>query len=677
MANRLGSQTSPYLLQHADNPVDWMPWDDEALARAKAEQKPILLSIGYSACHWCHVMAHESFEDPVTAAVMNEHYVNVKVDREERPDLDKVYQLADPLLTRQSGGWPLTMFLDPETLLPFYGGTYFPRTARLQLPGFSDLLLRVAEAWRERRDALKEQGERMTDVLESLTAPETEVPAPEPEELLEQAVEQLRGQYDVAEGGFGNAPKFPMPGTLERVLRHWSRGGERGDLDMVMITLTRMARGGIYDHLRGGFCRYATDRKWQIPHFEKMLYDNGQLLSVYADALSIGPDELFSAAVRETAQWLLEDMRHPAGGFYAALDADSDGEEGAYYIWRRDVIKRLLNDDEYLLIETLYGIDKPANFEGKWNLHRTDAWRSVVARLSLEPAQAADLLSSARAKLLTARRERTPPGLDDKLLTAWNALAVKGLVKAAVVLDEPAWLDAACRCVDFLRDACWVDGTLYATWKGSPGYRGYLDDYANLLDALLVLLSARWRAEDAEWALALADAAIERFEDSEHGGFFFAAEDADLIHRPKPTLDDALPPGNATLVQALVRLGHLFGRAEYLDVAYRALAWAAPKVQQYPAGHCQLLSAMEVAEGQLEQIVIRGPRTEAHRWLAATRRGLKPLRVAYAIPYGAEGVLPDYLPRLVSAEASRETVAYRCEGLTCGPPIRSLDELEG
>ncbi|MDH3644263.1 MAG: thioredoxin domain-containing protein, partial [Gammaproteobacteria bacterium] len=645
MTNRLSAQTSPYLLQHAGNPVDWQPWDDEALAQARRDQKPILLSVGYSACHWCHVMAHESFEDPATARVMNEHFINIKVDREERPDLDKVYQLAHQLLTQQGGGWPLTMFLDPDTLLPFFGGTYFPKTPRYQLPGFTDLLLRIADVFGSKREELTEQGDRVAEVLGRIATPDDESGLVEDAQLLAAGREQLGSQADSAEGGFGEAPKFPMPSTLARLLQHWAfsqqqsgpaaDGPDRGALEIVMTALTRMARGGIYDHLGGGFCRYATDRKWMIPHFEKMLYDNGQLLSLYADVLAIGPDDLFGAAVADTADWLLREMRHPGGGFFAALDADSEGEEGKFYLWRRDQVKKLLSDDEYLVIETLYGLDKPANFESRWNLHRFDAWRSVVERLSMTREDADALLASARAKLLTERDTRVRPGRDEKILTAWNGLAIKGLAKAGSRLGEPRWVDAAGQAADFLRENLMVDGTLFATWMGEPRHPAYLDDYANLIDGLLALLASGWRDADARFALELADAALEQFYDAENGGFYFTAHDHEtLIHRPKPTMDDALPPGNGVMVQVLSTLGHLFAEQRYLDAAHATLAWARPAMAQYPAGHCSLLSGLQMEMEPPQLVIIRGPEgADTDTWRQVLDQGYTPWRTAFIIPY--------------------------------------------
>ncbi|MFW6093049.1 MAG: thioredoxin domain-containing protein [Pseudomonadota bacterium] len=691
MSNRLAFETSPYLLQHADNPVEWHPWDDDALRLARKLDKPIVLSIGYSACHWCHVMAHESFEDPAVAEVMNDHFVNIKVDREERPDLDRVYQLAHQLLTQQPGGWPLTMFLDPHTLVPFFGGTYFPRTARYRLPGFRDLLLRVSEVFRTRRDDLATQGTKIAEVLGALNAPTAAADAAadadagadareEDTALLRRARETLASQYDSADGGFGTAPKFPMPAAVERLLRTWAFSRETGRadreaLDMVLTTLTGMARGGIHDHLGGGFCRYSTDARWMIPHFEKMLYDNGQLLALYSDALGVGHDTLFAGVVSDTAAWLLREMRHPDGGFYAALDADSEGEEGKYYLWHRNEVKQALTDAEYLVVETLYGLDKPANFEGRWNLHRHDAWRSVVSRLSLEPDQAEALLDSARRKLLAEREQRVRPATDDKILTAWNALAIKGLTKAAIRLDRPEWLAAAQQCADFLRGSVLVAGTLHATWqRGRARHPGYLDDYACLLDALLELLSAEWRAADAALAVTLADRLLEQFEDAQAGGFFFTAHDHEtLIYRPKPTQDDALPAGNAMAARALWGLGQLMGEQRYLDAAERTLAWARDLMAQAPAAHCGLLTALETTLAPPEQIIVRGPADTLGPWLARARRGFHPWRRVYGIAHGQGGVLPPYLP---DEGAAGRTVAYRCEGFSCSLPMESLAELD-
>jgi hypothetical protein len=468
---------------------------------------------------------------------------------------------------------------------------------------------------------------------------------------------------------------------VERLLLGWAmsrRTGEtdRAALEMVMHTLTRMARGGIFDHLGGGFCRYATDRKWIVPHFEKMLSDNGLLLALYADAFAVSGDELFRDTLSGTAGWLLRDMRHPSGAFHAAVSADSEGHEGRYYLWRREEARRLLTEDEYLIVETLYGLDKPTNFEGRWILHRRDAWRAVVERLSLDRAEADRLLASARAKLLTARQRRVPPDVDCKILAAWNGLAIKGLARAAEVLEEPGWLAAARAAADFLRTTLWRNGVLHASWTdGRLGPPGFLDDHVNVLDGLLALLRAGWRDADARFAIELADALRTHFEDREHGGFFFTRHDGEaLIYRPKPTLDDALPAGNGVAARVLSELGHLFGREDYLESAHRTLAWARGLMEQYPAGHCSLLAALELPLADPEHVILRGPEGGLGEWMAPTGRGYHPWRHIYAIPYGPYRTLPRHLPKLVSAHLQQSTVAYWCRGVACEAPITSLEE---
>lgn len=682
MQNRLAKESSPYLKQHADNPVHWQPWDDTAIDEARLQDKPILLSIGYSACHWCHVMAHESFADEATADVMNTEFVNIKVDREERPDLDKIYQSALQVLTQQGGGWPLTVFLDPQTLVPFYGGTYFPKTPRHQLPAFTDLLLRLKDVFNTQRTELTEQGQKVTQTLAQMVSPLME-PTVEDMALLAEARDILEQQYDQADGGFGSAPKFPMPAALERILRHWAQtrrsgGTDKQALDIVMTSLTQMARGGIYDHLGGGFCRYATDRKWMIPHFEKMLYDNGQLLSLYSFALKLGPDALFSQAIADTVGWLKREMRHPEGGFYAALDADSDGEEGLYYLWRREQVKKLLSEDEYLVVETLYGLDKPANFGSNWNLHRFDSWRSVISRLSLTPETANALLTHAKQKMLEARETRKRPDTDYKILTGWNALTIRGLAHAGTQEQRNDWIDLAQQATDFLRQHCWDGEHLYATWAlGEAKHFGYLDDYAYLLDALLVLLGARWRESDIQFAQALAETLLKQFYDVDNGGFYFTAHDHEsLIYRPKPTMDDATPPGNGLAASALLRLGYLMGETRYLDAGQNTLRWARAVMERLPAGHCTLLHAIEETVYPPDMVILRGPSDAMTDWATQLSSNFTPWRHVYCIPYAGSQTVPTYLPRLVSTEQQAQVTAFVCSGTQCSLPMTALEDLK-
>ncbi|MDX1514882.1 MAG: thioredoxin domain-containing protein, partial [Gammaproteobacteria bacterium] len=479
--NALAGETSPYLLQHADNPVQWYPWSEEALNKAREENKPILLSVGYSACHWCHVMAHESFEDEETARIMNEHFVNIKVDREERPDLDKIYQTAHQLLTQRAGGWPLTMFLTADDHKPFYGGTYFPREERYGMPSFKDVLRWVARIHEEKPDDIRQQNESLVRAMQS-----TE-PAPDSEseigrEPLEEAYRALTSSFDDRFGGFGGAPKFPHPTNLERLLRHFASTSVAGNaeiraLQMAGNSLVRMAQGGIYDHLGGGFCRYSVDQFWMIPHFEKMLYDNGPLLTLYAEAHQLTGEEMFATVARETADWVIREMQSPEGGYYSTLDADSEGEEGKFYVWTPDEVRALLDEDEFKAFAARYGLDGEPNFEGKfWHLHTFKDWKQVAEAAGVDAARARALVDSAKPKLFEVRSKRVWPGRDEKILTAWNGLMIRGMATAARVLPEPRYLESAERSLAFIRANLWRDGRLLATCKdGRARHPAYLD----------------------------------------------------------------------------------------------------------------------------------------------------------------------------------------------------------
>ena len=679
MPNRLASETSPYLLQHADNPVDWYPWGDEAFALAREQNKPVLLSVGYSACHWCHVMAHESFEDEATAKVMNELFVNIKVDREERPDVDKIYQTAQQLLTQRTGGWPLTMFIDPEDRRPFFGGTYFPNEARYGMPAFSELLRSVATYFREQRDEVRRQGAKLTEVLGRLEPPaagdETAITS-EPFAKLRNA---LGRSFDQEYGGFGSAPKFPHPTTIDRLLRQWrdSASGDDPDLDalyMATLTLTRMADGGLFDHVGGGFCRYSVDRYWQIPHFEKMLYDNGPLLALYAQASLATGDERFAAVAHATAGWMLDDMQSPEGGFYATRDADSEGEEGLYYLWTPEQVRELLDEADYNVFASRFGLDEPANFEGRWHLTVHRPIEDVAADAGIAESDALAAIDRGRRALLAARAGRVPPGRDEKQLTAWNALAIRGLAIAGAALERDDLLDAAAGAVGFIRETLVADGRLLASYKdGEARFPAYLDDHAFLLDALLELLQARWSTEHLQFAITLADTLLEHFEDAEHGGFFFTANDhEELIHRPKPLADESVPSGNGIAAFALQRLGFLLGETRYLDAAERTLRAAWRAMDEYPHGHVTLLTALEEYIDHPEIIVIRGDADDVGRWRDAAAKLYAPRRLVFAIPRDEQSLPGALADRAAMAD---ETVAYRCLGTHCELPVTSWEAL--
>ena len=670
MTNRLAKETSPYLLQHADNPVDWYPWGDEAFEIAQQAGKPVLLSIGYSACHWCHVMAHESFEDHATAQVMNDLFVNVKVDREERPDLDKIYQTAHQLITQRPGGWPLTMFLDGETRRPFFGGTYFPDEPRHGMPAFTSLLEKVANHYAENRDDLRQQGERLVEVFAQLEPAPAGAEQPLTDKPLGAVRDVLAQSFDREYGGFGSAPKFPHPTTIDRLFRHWrnTAGDAEPDVEalyMAALTLARMAEGGLFDHVGGGFYRYSVDRYWQIPHFEKMLYDNGPLLAMYAQASIATGDALFADAANATADWLLADMQDANGGFYATRDADSEGEEGLYYLWDPDEVRELLGDD-FALFARRFGLDQAPNFEGRWHL-------TVREQVTDDEA---DAIADAKRLLLARRSQRVAPARDEKQLTSWNALAVRGLAIAGRALERPELVDAAAQAVDFLQSTLVEDDRLLASYKdGQAKFAAYLDDHAFLLDALLELLQARWDNAHLAFARQVADLLLEHFEDRGDGGFWFTADDHEqLIHRSKPLADEAVPSGNGIAALALQRLGFLLGETRYLDAAERTLRAAWRAMDEYPHGHVSLLAALEEYLDHPEIIVIRGAAEEAARWRDSASKVYAPRRLIFAIPNDETG-LPGALAE--RAPQAGETVAYRCVGTHCDLPVTTWEALAG
>jgi uncharacterized protein YyaL (SSP411 family) len=674
--NHLAAETSPYLLQHAHNPVDWYPWGPEALDKARRENRPILLSVGYSACHWCHVMAHESFEDAQTAAVMNALFVNIKVDREERPDIDRIYQHAHSLLTRRAGGWPLTVFLTPDDHVPFFAGTYFPDSPRHGMPAFSDLLQRVHDFLRENTAEIRDQNRRLLDALQQMNhvqggATLDSLPLDAARQLLEKS-------FDRSDGGFGQSPKFPHPTSLERLLRHWhaSRKNNQPDrraLHMVTFTLEKMAHGGMFDQLGGGFCRYSVDDQWMIPHFEKMLYDNGPLLALYAQAWAATGDALCERTCRATADWVMREMQAPQGGYYSSLDADSEGEEGRYYVWTPDAVHALLDAEEYRLVERRYGLDRPANFEGHWHLHVYRTLPQLAQEFAQDETALRQMLARAHAKLLPAREQRVRPGRDEKVLTSWNALMIRGMAIATRHLGERAWLESAQRALDFTRSTLWRDGRLLATFKdGRAHLHAYLDDYVYLIDALLELLQVRWRDTDLAFAIELAEVVLAHFSDPA-GGFFFTADDHEaLIQRTRPDHDEAMPSGNGIAAQVFGRLGHLLGEPRYLEAAERTLKSTWQGIQSMPHGHTSLLVALEESLFPFQTVIIRGNPAELAEWHAVASRPYAPARLTLAIPDDATG-LPG---QLAQRSARGHGVAYVCEGTRCGLPVTSLQALQ-
>jgi uncharacterized protein YyaL (SSP411 family) len=686
--NRLGRETSPYLQQHATNPVDWHPWGEEALALARSSGKPILLSIGYSACHWCHVMAHESFEDAATASLMNELYVNIKVDREERPDIDKIYQFAHQVLTQRGGGWPLTMFLTHDDQKPFFGGTYFPDKARYGMPAFTTLLQRVSEYYRDQRDELRAQNDTLMGVFGDLTPAPVDAAHVLDRAPLDGAREQLNATFDKRYGGFGDAPKFPHPGSIDRLMRHWhstavTQAPDLHALYMATLTLTRMGEGGLYDQLGGGFSRYSVDQFWMIPHFEKMLYDNGALLATYAEAALATGDDLFKRIARETGEWLLREMQDSSsdgmgGGFYSAYDADSEGHEGKFYVWTRTEVRAALTPLEWNVFSRRFGFDEEPNFEGAWHAHVFVSFEEIAKELQIEAAEVEKQIAGARAKLLAVRSQRVWPGLDDKILTSWNALAIRGLAIAARALDRADFGAAAERALAFLRTNLWTarpegGGRLLATSKdGVSHLNAYLDDYAYLANALLEMLQLRWSNEDVAWLREILDAMLDHFEDSRLGGFFFTSDDHEaLIHRSKGFSDDAIPAGNGIAARALIRAGYLLGETRWLVAGERTLRAAWLAMNRFPHGHMSLLEALAEYLDAPEIVIIREQAGDTQGWQRELGRLYAPHRLVFSIPANLDGLdaaIADKKP----GPASR---AYVCRGSTCSAPIETLGDL--
>jgi uncharacterized protein len=694
--NKLSTSTSPYLLQHAHNPVDWHLWGEEALARAKAENKPIFLSIGYAACHWCHVMAHESFEDETTAAFMNEHYINIKVDREERPDLDAIYMQATVAMTG-SGGWPMSVFLTPD-LKPFYAGTYFPPVPRYNMPSFKDVLAGIANTWQQQQDEATRVGEEVTSHLQQALSISVRSDSGFTQTHLDAAVKSLIDSYDWGYGGWGTAPKFPQPMTIEFILRRALKNSatenteriEKKDLENSVAdspelkasihALKAMARGGMYDVVGGGFSRYSTDNFWRVPHFEKMLYDNAQLARVYLHAWQITGDPSFKQVVTETLDFIAREMTHPDGGFYSSLDADSEGEEGKFYVWTLDEIRSTLNGDSDFF-EAAYGITAKGNWEGRTVLQRALDDASLAARFKLSSEAVPGKLADCHSKLLTARTERIRPGTDDKVLTSWNSLMLSMVAEAARVIEEPQlrnkYILLATRSAEFLLNTLRANGKLKHNWRdGKTSNEIFLEDYGALILGLLELYQTDFKNKWFASAKELADEMIELFSDPV-GGFFDTSKDGEiLLLRPKDMQDSATPSGNALACEALLKLAAFTDEGKYRDLAEKSLGLVVGMSVRYPTAFARWLSAADFALGQGKQVAVvsKANDKDASELIRVVQSQYRPNLIVATSSYPPSRDAPALLKDRPLKNG--KTTVYVCEGFVCKNPVTTVSELK-
>lgn len=605
--NRLATETSPYLLQHADQPVDWYPWGEEALELAKSQNKPIFLSVGYSACHWCHVMAHESFDEPKIAKMMNEFFINIKVDREERPDIDQIYMNAVQLITRH-GGWPMSVFLTPDGQ-PFYGGTYWPPTRKMNMPGFVDVIQQINQVWKEKESEVYEDAGQLTNALKEMAvraSDEDVLEAELNESLQKAAMTNMIPHADREHGGFGRAPKFPQPIGLRHLLRSWKRFGNEDALDIVTETLDAMMMGGIYDHLAGGFARYSTDREWLAPHFEKMLYDNALLVPTYLEAYQITQNENYKRVCEETLDFFIQQMRHPEGGFYSTLDADSEGEEGKFYVWSKTEIESLLPKEDAELFCSVYDFRAGGNWEGKTILNLPKSVESAAKKQGLEESELRVQLEKMKTQLLEVREKRIPPGRDEKILTSWNGLMLTALAKAGTVLESEQYQQAACQAADFLLNNLTTDNSrLFHSYKdGQARFNGYLDDYACMIDGLIDVYEMSFEQKYLDSAIQLCESMLEWFADKGQGGFFYTSSDHEqLIVRNKEVHDNATPSGTNVAATVLLKLGRMCGKIEWQQIGYETLRVNSKLFGTQPLAFGQALVALDFQIGPTYEYV--------------------------------------------------------------------------
>jgi len=668
--NRLKNEKSEYLLQHADNPVDWYPWSKEAFDTAEKENKPIMLSIGYSACHWCHVMAHESFEDDGTAELMNANFINIKLDKEERPDLDKIYQMSQTIITGKTGGWPLTVFMTPAKF-PFFAGTYFPDTERHGLPGFKDILLRVMDFYKNQRDDISKQNIQIKNIFETLNKTK-ETKNIINKDLLDDVILELISSIDKVHGGFGSAPKFPHVNNLDFLIKTTETINRNNSevLELIDLTLTRMTCAGIYDHLKGGFFRYSVDELWMIPHFEKMLYDNGPMIDILCNAYKVTENPLYLDKINQTCQWAIEEMQDKQGGFYSTIDADSEHVEGKFYVWTDEELKDILNTDELKLFKEIFVVyDKP-NFEGKYHLHVTKTNQESY----INNKKSADLICT---KLLKIRNGRVRPETDKKILVSWNSLLMLGLINAYKVTGNYNYYDSAKKCFDFIKNYMYVNDKLYACYHDKPCFNAYLDDYAFLSKACIEFLKTDWNEKDFNFLESLTNTLLDNFQDKDNGGFYYTSDThEELIYRPKSYMDESLPSGNSVATEVLSELYELTGDSKYSKAVDKSISSAADSINRSKFSHCSLYLAAPIQTPEGHHISIS-------KRLIIIRCELEKVdeykKNIYALNTMNDNIYFITNNESVTIKGIKDKInqgsfaAYICQNNTCSAPIRDYE----
>ena len=659
--NKLKFEKSSYLLQHADNPVNWYPWSEEAFKASVKENKPILLSIGYSACHWCHVMAHESFENDETAKIMNDNFINIKLDKEERPDLDKIYQISQTIITGKSGGWPLTIFMTPDKF-PFFAGTYFPPEEKFGLPSFKDILIRVLDFYKTGKKDIELQNIQLNTIFKNITETKN-LKYVINKELLEKVQRELLSSIDKVHGGFGSAPKFPNISNLDFLIKLSSK---KNNTQCIELTLNRMCISGIFDHLKGGFFRYSVDELWMIPHFEKMLYDNGPMISLLCNGYKLLKNNLYLDAINKTCDWLISEMQNKDGGFYSTIDADSENSEGKYYVWQEEELKTILNEKEYDVFKKVFVIYNRPNFENKYHLHVSKENENNYKKNN-------KLIKIISDKLLTERSKRIKPSIDKKILVSWNALTISGLIAAYKLTNNELYYKSAKKSYVFIKEKMWENHTLYACYHDTPQFDGYLDDYAFLAKACLDLLRIDWDNDEYIFLIQLVDKVLNDFQDKKNGGFYFSSiNQKDLIYRPKSFMDESMPSGNSIMTSVLLEIYELTGEKKYLEAMENTFKAASDSIERSNISHCSLYMNANTSLTSKRVIIIKCDENDSHGYKNEMYKTEGFRDCIYFLNHNENSPIES----INIKKCFGKFTAYICENNVCSEPIKDFNSLQ-